>query len=65
MDGKRLMTNAAPATAVAMLPPATLFPGHELLASDSVGGLVPLHGRVIFAAALGTTIMLEVSVQDR
>jgi ectoine hydroxylase-related dioxygenase (phytanoyl-CoA dioxygenase family) len=59
------MTNPATATAEATLPPATLFPARELLASDSVGGLVPLHGRVIFAAPLARIITLDVAVQDR
>lgn len=43
-------------------PAATLFPAREFLAGD--GGLVPLHGRIVFSAALSRAVTLEVAVQE-
>lgn len=51
--------------AATKFPPATLFPGREFLASDRIGGLLPLHGRVIFAAAPSSSLTLQVAVQER
>lgn len=59
------MTDPALDLTATHFPPATLFPGREFLGIDTVGGLLPLHGRVIFAAALSSPATLDVAVQDR